>query len=45
MIMEKFILRIIDFETTGIPKEGVQHSVVEFAYVDVCPIEKKILSK
>lgn len=27
-------LRVIDFETTGIPEEGVEHSVCEAAYVD-----------
>lgn len=31
----QYILRVIDFETTGIPKEGKEHSVVEAAYVDV----------
>lgn len=31
----KYTLRVIDFETTGIPDEESQHSVVEAAYVDI----------
>jgi len=33
----KYILRVIDFETTGIPdeSEGITHSVVELGFVDI----------
>lgn len=34
MSEKEYILRIIDFETTGIPEHGVEHSVVEVALVD-----------
>lgn len=35
-------LRVIDFETTGIPENGIEHSVVEAAFVDV-DAEMKII--
>lgn len=41
----KYILRVTDFETTGIPKEGERHSVIEAAYVDVCAEKKAILGE
>lgn len=31
------ILRVIDFESTGLPTEEEEHSICEVAYVDVCP--------
>lgn len=39
----KYILRVTDFETTGIPKEDERHSVIEAAFVDVCAETKTIL--
>lgn len=32
---KQYILRIIDFETTGIPSEDNPHSVVEAAFIDI----------
>lgn len=37
----KYTLRVIDFETSGIPNDENEHCVVEAAYVDVCAQEKK----
>ena len=39
----KYILRIIDFETTGLPTEDNEHSVCEFAFVDVCAETREVL--
>ena len=33
-------LRVIDFESTGLPSEEEEHSICEAAYVDVCPETK-----
>ncbi len=38
----EYILRVIDFETTGIPENGIEHSVVEAAFIDFDPAEKAI---
>jgi exodeoxyribonuclease X len=38
----KYILRIIDFETTGLPDEDNEHSVCEFAFVDICAQTKAL---
>jgi exodeoxyribonuclease X len=40
----KYTLRLIDFETTGIPTDEVSHSVIESALIDVCADEKAIKS-
>lgn len=37
---KKYTLRVIDFETTGVPDDESKHSVVEAAYVDICPETK-----
>lgn len=39
----KYILRIIDFETTGIPDDDTQHSVVEAAWIDYDAESKKFI--
>ena len=39
----RYILRVIDFETTGIPDDDREHSVCEFGFVDVCAETKEIL--
>lgn len=41
----KYILRIVDFETTGIPSADEMHSVIESAYVDICAERKTIVKK
>lgn len=33
--MKEYILRVIDFETTGIPSDDNKHSLIEAAYVDI----------
>lgn len=38
-----YILRVTDFETTGIPNDDEEHSVIESAFVDVCAETKNIL--
>lgn len=39
----RYILRVIDFETTGAPEDG-EHSVIESAYVDIDMSTRKIIS-
>lgn len=39
----KYILRIIDFETTGIPDEETSHSVVEAAWIDYDASSKEFI--
>lgn len=34
----KYILRVIDFETTGIPDDETSHSVVEAASAFLCGV-------
>lgn len=41
----KYILRVIDFETTGIPDDDNEHSVCEFGFVDVCAESKELLKQ
>lgn len=41
----KYTLRIIDFETTGIPKEGQEHSVIEAALVDIDAETKEYITR
>lgn len=41
--MMRYILRVIDFETTGIPTDDVEHSVCEYGFVDVDAATKEIL--
>tara|TARA_A200000113_G_scaffold196166_2_gene187063 strand:- start:1832 stop:2524 length:693 start_codon:yes stop_codon:yes gene_type:complete len=38
----EYILRVIDFETTGIPDSDTNHSVVEYAYIDISAENKFI---
>lgn len=38
-----YILRTIDFETTGIPTDDVEHSVCEFGFVDMDAETKEVL--
>lgn len=41
----KYILRVTDFETTGIPADNEKHSVIEAAYVDVCAETRAIIEE
>ena len=43
--MVNYILRVIDFETTGIPTAEISHSVCEYGYVDIIPETKNIYSE
>lgn len=39
----KYIIRVIDFETTGIPDDETEHSVVEAAWIDYDAESKKFI--
>lgn len=42
--MTQYVLRVIDFETTGIPSDDEKHSVVEAAYLDIDAETKTLIS-